>query len=70
MSVHAENDMPRLRGVLIQSRIVADDTTIAGTFAVNAESDTTTQLSACTPPNVREPPKSISLSCMITGIIQ
>lgn len=51
-SVHAENDMPQLRGVLIQSRIVADDTTLVGTFAVNADSNTTTRLSDCSPSNV------------------
>ena len=52
MSVHAENDMPQLRGVLIQSRIVADGTTLVGTFAVNPDSSTTTRLSDCTPNDV------------------
>ena len=52
VSVHAENDRPQLRGVLIQSRIVADDTTLVGTFAVNADSSTTTRLSDCSPSNV------------------
>jgi hypothetical protein len=52
VSVHAENDMPQLRGVLIQARMMTDDTTLLGTFAVNADSATTTELSACTPPTV------------------
>jgi len=52
LSVHAENDMPQLRGVLIQSRPMADDNNMVGTFAVNADSAADTQLSNCNPRNV------------------
>ena len=62
MSVHAENDRPQLRGVLIQSRIVADDTTLVGTFAVNAASSATTRLSDCSPSDV-----SITLYSTLAG---
>ena len=47
VSMHAPNDDPQLRGVLIQSRVVADESMV-GSFAVNADSMTTTRLSSCT----------------------
>ena len=39
----------QFRGVLLQGRLAADDTTPAGTFAVT---DPLTRLSSCTPPAV------------------
>lgn len=46
-------DMPQLRGVLIQSRMVADDVTTVGSFAVSENSADDTKLSDCTRPEVR-----------------
>ena len=39
----------QFRGVLLQGRLVADDTTTAGTFAAT---DPLTRLSSCNPPMV------------------
>ena len=39
----------QFRGVFLQGRLVADDTTTAGTFAAT---DSQTRLSSCTPPEV------------------
>ena len=47
VSLHAENDMPQFRGVFIQGRMMADDTTRLGIFAVSPDSMTTTRLSSC-----------------------
>ena len=47
VSLHAENDMPQFRGVLIQARLMADDTNRVGVFAVSPDSMTTTRLSSC-----------------------
>ena len=47
VSLHAENDMPQFRGVLIQARMMADDNVRLGTFAVSPDSAMTTRLSSC-----------------------
>ena len=54
-SLHGENDdMPLFRGLLVQARLVSDDTTTVGTFAVNPSSSGTSELSACSPAYVSE----------------
>lgn len=46
-------DMPQFKGVFIQSRMVVDDKTVVGSFAVNENSSSDTRLSDCYLPEVR-----------------
>ena len=41
------------RGFLVQTRLIADDTTLVGTFATNGAANM--RLSSCTPASVRIP---------------
>ena len=43
----AGNNGEQFRGVFVQARLMADDTTRVGTFAVSDSSSSDTELSAC-----------------------
>ena len=66
MTVRSTTSGVNLRGVLLQGRLVADNTTPAGTFTVT---DDNTELSACTPPEVSVVSNHHSFNLMSTVLV-